>query len=59
MTWDRVAIVERQLDEAIASAAAGSTRLAAGEPLRPGGDLTASAALALFEDQRSTSPPVS
>ena len=51
MTWDRVAIVERQLDEAIASAAAGSTRLAAGEPLRPGSDLTASAAIALFEDQ--------
>ena len=51
MTWDRVAIVERQLDAEIASAAAGSTRLAAGDPLRPGTDLTASAALALYEDQ--------
>ena len=51
MTWDRVAIVERQLDAEIASAAAGSARLAARDPVRPGTDLSASAATALFEDQ--------
>jgi 2-oxoisovalerate dehydrogenase E1 component len=51
MTWDRVAIVERQLDTEIASAGAASTPLSADASLRPDGSLTASAAVALFEDQ--------
>src|SRR5688572_18117619 len=51
MTWDRVAIVERQLDTEIASATAASTPLSADASLRPDGSLTASAAVALFEDQ--------
>ena len=51
MTWDRVAIVERQLDTEIASAPAASRQLSAGASLRPDGSLTAAAAVALFEDQ--------
>jgi 2-oxoisovalerate dehydrogenase E1 component len=51
MTWDRVAIVERQLDTEIASATAASSALSAGAALRPDGTLTAAAAVALFEDQ--------
>lgn len=51
MTWDRVAIVERQLDLRISSAEPPEMRLAPGAPLRDGSDLTVAAALALFEDQ--------
>ncbi|HEX7171916.1 MAG TPA: thiamine pyrophosphate-dependent enzyme [Candidatus Limnocylindria bacterium] len=51
MTWDRVAIVERQLDTEIASAPAASSPLSAGASLRPDGSLTAAGAIALFEDQ--------
>ena len=51
MTWDRVAIVERQLDTEIASAPAGGSLLSAGASLRPDGSLTVAAAVALFEDQ--------
>ncbi|MGQ0608261.1 MAG: thiamine pyrophosphate-dependent enzyme [Chloroflexota bacterium] len=51
MTWDRVAIVERQLDNYLEIAGSTSHRLAADAPLREGGELTAGRALALFEDQ--------
>ncbi len=51
MTWDRVAIVEQQLDTEIASARAGRERLPADAALRPDGSLTAAAAIALYEDQ--------
>ena len=51
MTWDRVAIVEQQLDTAISSAPAAGSRLSPHDPVRPGSTLTAAAAMALFEDQ--------
>ena len=51
MTWDRVAVVERQLDEYLASAEPAGRRLDPSAPLRQGGDLTAARAVALFEDQ--------
>ncbi len=51
MTWDRVAIVEQQLDRQIEAAEPSTSRLAPSAVLRPGTDLTAAAALALFEDQ--------
>ena len=52
MTWDRVAIVERQLDAYLETAEApDGPRLAPGEPIRPGSSLTAARATALFEDQ--------
>jgi 2-oxoisovalerate dehydrogenase E1 component len=51
MTWDRVAIVERQLDSYLDSAEPAQRRLSADAPLREGGQLTAGRALALFEDQ--------
>jgi 2-oxoisovalerate dehydrogenase E1 component len=51
MTWDRVAIVEQQLDRYLAIAAPASDRLAADALLRDGGTLTVAAATALFEDQ--------
>ncbi|MGZ8511975.1 MAG: thiamine pyrophosphate-dependent enzyme, partial [Candidatus Limnocylindria bacterium] len=51
MTWDRVAIVERQLDTYIAGAAPADARLAPRSPLHDGTDLTAAQARALFEDQ--------
>src|SRR5688500_15832652 len=51
MTWDRVDIVERQLDRYLDSAQAAATRLEPSAPLRDGGELTAAVALALFEDQ--------
>ena len=50
MTWDRVAIVEQQLDHTLATAEPASDRLPAGA-LLPGASLTAAAAMALFEDQ--------
>ncbi|HEV8054772.1 MAG TPA: thiamine pyrophosphate-dependent enzyme [Candidatus Limnocylindrales bacterium] len=51
MTWDRVAIVERQLDSYLETAGPIVGRLAADAPLRAGGGLTAARALAIFEDQ--------
>jgi len=51
MTWDRVDIVERQLDRYLDSAQAAATRLDPSAPLRDDGQLTAATALALFEDQ--------
>ena len=51
MTWDRVAIVERQLDTYLESAQPAAHRLSEDAPLRPGGSLLVAAALALFEDQ--------
>ncbi|MGZ8480930.1 MAG: thiamine pyrophosphate-dependent enzyme [Candidatus Limnocylindria bacterium] len=51
MTWDRVTIVERQLDTYIAGAAPADARLAPRSPLHDGTDLTAAQARALFEDQ--------
>ena len=51
MTWDRVAVVERQLDTYLEAARPASARLPADAPLRAGSDLTAGRALALFEDQ--------
>jgi 2-oxoisovalerate dehydrogenase E1 component len=51
MTWDRVAIVEQQLDNEIAAASAASSVLPADAALSRDGSLTASAAIALFEDQ--------
>ena len=51
MTWDRVAVVERQLDEYLESAEPAGPRLEPSAPLRHGSDLTAARAVALFEDQ--------
>ena len=51
MTWDRVAVVERQLDDYLESAEPVDRRLDASSPLRPGSQLLAGQALALFEDQ--------
>ncbi len=51
MTWDRVAVVERQLDSYLETARPAPHRLAADAPLRDGARLTAGRALALFEDQ--------
>ena len=51
MTWDRVAIVEQQLDTYIAGAAAAPVGLAPDSVLHEGTDLTVARARALFEDQ--------
>jgi 2-oxoisovalerate dehydrogenase E1 component len=51
MTWDRVAVVERQLDDYLAHATPAERRLDADAPLSAGSRLTAAAAMALFEDQ--------
>nr|MBA3586485.1 MFS transporter [Chloroflexota bacterium] len=51
MTWDRVAIVERLLDNYLEATGPLVPRLAADAPLRSGGGLTAADALALFENQ--------
>lgn len=51
MSLSRVAVVERRLDEYLESAAPAAKRLAPDETLRPGGTLTARAAVELFEDQ--------
>jgi len=51
MTWDRVEIVERQLDRYLDSAQPAATRLEPTAPLREGGELAVATALALFEDQ--------
>jgi 2-oxoisovalerate dehydrogenase E1 component len=51
MTWDRVAVVEQQLDRQINTVDTTGPRLAPGDALHAGTDLTAARALALFEDQ--------
>ena len=51
MTFDRVAIVERALDELLEEAAPPATLLAPDDPLRPGAGLTARKAIELWEDQ--------
>ena len=51
MTWDRVAAVERQLDDYLSHATPADRRLAADAPLSDGSTLTAAVAMALFEDE--------
>jgi 2-oxoisovalerate dehydrogenase E1 component len=51
MTFDRVAIVERALDDYLEKAAPPATPLAPDDPLRPGGSLDARKAIELWEDQ--------
>jgi len=51
MTWDRVAIVEKQLDDNLNLAEPAADRLPPGAPLIDGSTLTAAAAMGLFEDQ--------
>ena len=51
MTFDRVAIVERALDDYLAGAADAGQALAADAPIREGSGLTARQAIELFEDQ--------
>jgi 2-oxoisovalerate dehydrogenase E1 component len=51
MTFDRVAIVERALDELLEAAAPAASLLAPDAPLRPGASLTARKAVELYEDQ--------
>jgi 2-oxoisovalerate dehydrogenase E1 component len=51
MTWDRVAIVEDRLDTYLSTAEPAPDRLAPHAPLHPATTLTASAAVALVEDQ--------
>jgi len=51
MTWDRVTVVEQQLDRHIDSLTPADRRLAAHDRLRPDSALTVAEARALFEDQ--------
>jgi len=51
---DRVALVERALDEYLSSASPAPSPLAPEAPLRPGGALTAREALELWEDQATS-----
>ncbi|HET6744740.1 MAG TPA: thiamine pyrophosphate-dependent enzyme [Candidatus Limnocylindria bacterium] len=51
MTFDRVPIVERALDDFLNSATADVPRLAPGAPMRAGSGLTARKAIELWEDQ--------
>jgi 2-oxoisovalerate dehydrogenase E1 component len=51
MTFDRVAIVERALDELLEAAAPAAGLLAPDAPLRPGARLTARKAIEVWEDQ--------
>lgn len=51
MSTDRVAVVERNLDAFLEQPAPSVPRLGPDEPLRPGGALTARAAIELFECQ--------
>jgi 2-oxoisovalerate dehydrogenase E1 component len=51
MTWDRVAIVEQQLDRYLDAATPATDRLSPDDPVRADAGLTAGAARALFEDQ--------
>ena len=51
MTWNRVAVVEQQLDLEISRASPTTERRSPAEPLREGTSLSAAVALGLFEDQ--------
>ena len=51
MTWDRVAIVERQLDTYLDGAEPAAHRLDPHSPLHAATTLTAGTALGIFEDQ--------
>ncbi len=51
MTWDRVAIVEHQLDQYLTLAEPVVARLGSRAHLRDGGALTAARAMEVFEDQ--------
>src|SRR5438270_3841045 len=51
MTSDRVAIVERAIDDLLETTAPAATLLAADAPLRPGSGLTARKAIEVWEDQ--------
>ena len=51
MSTNRVAIVEKALDDWLESAAPAGALLGPDEPLRPGSGLSARSALELFEDQ--------
>jgi 2-oxoisovalerate dehydrogenase E1 component len=51
MTFDRVTVVERALDDLLDNAAAAPASLALDAPLHPGRSLTARRGLQLFEDQ--------
>ncbi len=51
MSLTRVEIVEKNLDDYLASATTAATRLAPTDPLRPGSTLTARKAIEIFEDQ--------
>jgi len=51
MTSNRVAVVERNLDEYLAGARGPERHLAPSDPLRPGSTLTARKAVEVFEDQ--------
>ena len=51
MSTNRVAIVEKNLDDYLAGAEPATRRLGSDEPLRPGTSLSARKALEIFEDQ--------
>jgi 2-oxoisovalerate dehydrogenase E1 component len=51
MTWDRVAVVEQQLDHQIGTAEPPSRRLSPDAPMRDGSDLRVATAMGLLEDQ--------
>jgi 2-oxoisovalerate dehydrogenase E1 component len=51
MTWDRVAVVEQQLDRIIESSEPGPGRLAPDAAVRGGSNLVAAVALGVLEDQ--------
>jgi 2-oxoisovalerate dehydrogenase E1 component len=51
MTWNRVAVVEQQLDLEISRASPTTERRSPAEPLREGSSLSVAVALGLFEDQ--------
>src|SRR5688572_3287397 len=51
MSTNRVAVVEKVLDDWLASAPVAREPLAPGAPLRPGSGLSARRAVELFEDQ--------
>src|SRR5262245_9268143 len=51
VTTNRVAVVEKNLDQYLLEAARAPRSLAPGEPLRPGSGLAARKAIELFEDQ--------
>ncbi|HEX2194340.1 MAG TPA: thiamine pyrophosphate-dependent enzyme, partial [Candidatus Limnocylindria bacterium] len=51
MTFDRVAVVQRTLDDYLAAASPARRALPPDEPIAPGSTLTARVAIGLFEDQ--------